>query len=315
MILEEIKSGTNKVKSPNKSLTLNDIEDQKFCLSSDSIFFPLLQNSFLHIQYNKLTFEKLTQLKNSQVRLFKSQIFQIMKPWTDMKLILNNEKFTNILDLSYSLFGCSNKIENCIVCLICNKIVKFNNVKKHKKLCRKIICNFRHLDGRICKKLNHTNNMHMNFFHLDDIKNKTINRNSKKNEQYFNYKEMNATQEIIAYKTNNIESNLIYIVKQFSSDFNVYSKQCLCFLNLKNCQCFRYFLNNIDSESSNRNNYINVYETLKRMKNVKSKSICVIVANKESGLVKHENYSFFSMFRNNNFLKLILLHNFDNFVS
>jgi hypothetical protein len=51
------------------------------------------------------------------------------------------------------------------------------------------------------------------------------------------------------------------------------------------------------------------------MKNVQIKSICVIVAKQESGLVKHENYSFFSTFRNNNFLKLILLHNFSNFVS
>ena len=315
MILEDIKLGKNTIKSPNKSLTLNDIEDQKFCLSLDSIFFPLLQNSFLHIPYNTLTFDKLRKLKKCQVRFFKSQIFQIMKPWNDMKLILDNEKLTNILNVAYSLFGCSNKIENCIMCCIFNKIVQFNNVKKHKKLCRNINCKFRHLDGRLCKKSNHKSNFHKDFFHVDDIRNKTLNINEKKIERYFNYKEMTATQEIIAYKTNNIESNLIYIVNQFSSKFNVYSKQCLCFLNLKNCQCFRYFLNNIDSESCDESKCINVYQTLKKMKNVQSKSICVLVAKQESGLVKHENYSFFSTFRNNNFLKLILLHNFSNFVS
>ena len=313
--MEDIKSGKNKVKSPNKSLTLNNIEDQKFCLLLDLIFFPISKNSFLHILYNKLTVEKLEKFKNYQMRVFKSQIFQIMKPWNNLQLILENEKLTNILNVSYSLFGCSNKIDNCILCSVCNKIVKFNNVKKHKQLCQIINCKFIHLDGRSCTKSKHKSSFHKGFVHIKDIKNKIININENKIKKYFNTKEMNATDEIIAYKTNNILDNLIFIVNTFSCNFDIYSKECLCFLNLKNCQCFRYFLNNIDSESIVESKNKNVYENLKKFKNVKKKSICVIVAKTQSGCIKNEKYSFFSTFRKNNFLKLILLHNFQNVLS
>lgn len=237
-----------------------------------------------------------------------------MKPWNDMNLLLKSEKLMNTLNISYSLFECSNIIQNCLLCYVCKKIVKFSNIKKHKIVCQVNICKFIHVDGRSCNKENHKINFHNGFFHNNDISKKIININMKKFERNFNMKEMNDTDEIIAYKTNNICDNLISIVQTFSVHFDIFSKKCSCFLNLKNCQCFRYFLNNIDFELFRKRKNKNVYEALQHMQSVTRKSICVIVAKREYGAIKHDTYSFFSTFRKNKFVKLILLHDFSSYL-
>ena len=46
--------------------------------------------------------------------------------------------------------------------------------------------------------------------------------------------------------TRNIFVYLKHIVKNFSQQFDIVSKHCVCYKKIKNCQCLRYCLNNFD---------------------------------------------------------------------
>ena len=304
-----IKTGKNLKKVSNRALTVNNIDDQHFCLTSN-LFFPIKSNAFIYILSNQLIVEKLNKLKEYKIQCFKSEMYKIMKPWKDMNLMLPSEKLLNTLNISYSLFECSNTIENCLICHICRKIVKFNNIKKHKRLCHVNTCKFLHVDGRTCNKEKHTRNLHNGFFEQKLITNINLNIDKKKFRRYFSMEEINNTSSIIAYKTSNILDNLVHIINSFSTQYDIFSKKCLCFVTLKNCQCFRYFLNNIDDKVFKEQKKKTVYESVKQFKCLKRKSICIIVAKKEYGEIKNKLYSFFSTFRKNNFMKLILLHDF-----
>ena len=292
-------------------LTISDLDKQSFCLKRNDLLFPLKQNKFLHNACNPIIVDKLKKIKFDQVKSFTEQINIIIKTWKKMEYILEAEKLLTCLNILYSLSGCENKLEDFLLCSVCNKMVNIVYIKKHKEICKINNCQFFHVDGRPCEKINHNKTLHRYFFQSNDINKKRMYINVEKFQKNFNYKEMFKTNEIIAYKSKHIFQNLNLIVKEFQNNFDIYSKKCLCFLRSKNCQCFRYVLNNIDIVSFKKRKTKNVYEALKDIKNCKRNVIAVITAEKENGFIKHKKFSFFSTFRKNDFLKLIILHNLE----
>ena len=291
-----------------------DLEKQCICLKNKNIFFAISQKEYIHIECNKILIEKLLKIKNYQFNIFSNSLHNFFQDWKKNNMILENEKIKTTINFVYSITNCKNKLENCILCNLCRKIIKIKQLKQHKQICKDTICSFVHVDGRNCEKIKHSQKIHYNFLNKKNINNININVNFKKFEKNFNIQVFENTNEILIYKTKKSISYINLIVEKFSNIYNIYAKNCKCFLNLHNCQCFRNILNNINIELFLKRQNKNVYEALSDLNKTynSKKSIALINIDEKFGNIKFKIFSLYSSFRPNNFIKVIYISNIYN---
>ena len=299
-----------------KIFMTNNISIQKNCLKKKQIFFPLNQNKFIHIKCNRLIVDKLENLKSKQTKIFQNEINVFIAKCKKINLLMDCEKINSIINIFFQINGCKNNFKDSLICNICNKMINVKYVEKHAGLCKSNLCNFVHVDGRKCETVGHKEYLHLNFINKTELFEIKLEKEMNKFEKVFNYDNLIRTDEIMIFKTRNIFVYLKQIVDKYSHEFDIVSKQCLCYKNMKYCQCFRYCLNNLDSNSFKKRRDKSLHNAIidfdSKPKSTKYK-LALIYVDKVHFVKKFSNFSFTESFRKTKFVKIIFLHNLDKF--
>ena len=299
-----------------KIFMTNDILIQKTCLKKKQLFFALNQNKFIHIKCNRFIVNKLENLKLKQKKIFKHEIRLFTETCKKINLLMDCEKINSIINILLQIHGCKNNFKDSLICNVCNKMIDVKYVEKHVGLCKSNLCNFIHVDGRKCETVGHKESLHLNFINKTELFEIRIEKEMNKFEKVFNYDNLIRTDEIIIFKTRNIFIYLKQIVDKFSHKFDIVSKQCLCYKNIKYCQCFRYCLNNLDSnlfkERKDKSLHNAIIDFDSKPKSTKYK-LALIYVDKVHFVKKFSNFSFTKSFRKTKFVKIIFIHNLDTF--
>ena len=299
-----------------KIFMTNNISIQKNCLKKKHIFFALNQNKFIHIKCNRLIVNKLENLKSKQKKFFQNEIRLFIEKCTKINLLMDCEKINSIINIFFQINGCKNIFKDSLICNVCNKMIDVKYVEKHVGLCKSNLCNFVHVDGRKCETVGHKESLHLNFKTKTELFGIKIDIERNKFGKVFNYDNLIKTDEILIFKTRNVFVYLKQIVDTFSDEFDIVSKQCLCYKNLKYCQCFRYCLNNLDSNSFKERKDKSLHNAIidfNRKPELTNYKLALIYVNKADFVKKFSNFSFTESFRKTKFVKIIFIHNLDNF--
>ena len=297
-----------------KNFMIDNISIQKNCLKNKHLFFPLNQNKFIHIKCNRLIVNKLENLKSKQTKIFQNEINVFIEKCKKINLLMDCEKINSIINIFFQINGCKNNFKDSLICNICNKMIDVKYVEKHVGICKSNLCDFVHVDGRKCETVGHKESLHLNFINKTKLFEIKIEKEMNKFEKVFNYDNLIRTDEIIIFKTRNIFLYLKQIVDKFSHQFDVVSKQCFCYKKIKYCQCFRYCLNNLDSNSFKKRRDKSLHNAIidfdSKPKSTKYK-IALIYVDNAHFVKKISNFSFTESFRKTKFVKIIFLHNLD----
>lgn len=315
-IKEILENKQTHTKCFTKIFLTNNISIQKMCLKNKHLFFALNQNKFIHMKCNRLIINKLENLKSKQKEIFQNELRVFIEKCKKMSLLMDCEKINSIINIFFQINGCKNNFKDSLICNICNKLINVKYVEKHVGLCKSNLCNFVHVDGRKCETVGHKESLHSNFVTKTELFEIKIEKETNKFEKVFNYDNLIRTDEIIIFKTRNIFLYLKQIVDKFSHEFDIVSKQCLCYKNIRYCQCFRYCLNNLDSNSFKKRKDKSLHNAIidfdSKPKSTKYK-LALIYVDKVHFVKKFSNFSFTESFRKTKFVKIIFIHNLDNF--
>ena len=296
-------------------LTVECLKIQNKYIKENKYFFPISQNKFLHKDCNSLTIDELVNIKKKQERMYRFKLFQLLKEWEKNNIVLDCEKLTLAFRFILKYNKCDYSDKQYIICQKCKKVINCNYVKTHSSFCKIKECTFEHADGRKCDCKLHKENIHMNFVSNNEINFNTHTNITKKHNNIFSQNSLNDLNTIIVFKTNKIYYYISYLLFNFKDQYDIFTKRCICFLKLKSCQCFRYILNNVSVNKFLKRSEKNVYKCIKEYNECYMNSkikIGIIIVDKQLGNIIKQNFSFFSTYRKNKFLKIIFIHNLKN---
>ena len=292
-------------KCKNKIFSVSDNETLYFLQRKQSLIFSLGNNRFAHKHCNKLPYKSCQSMRALQIEQFTKNLNQLSSVWKCTNLILDNEKLTTLLNMISSISGCQTKTNDLFICNICKKLISVDTVRKHKTKCFIKQCSFKHVDGSLCNINNHKQQLHNSFISYHDLSEGGFSNIDNDLLQFLK----NDDNNIFIHKTKEYLSIISYIANSFNEKFSIFSKHCSCFEKFKKCNCFRYFLNNLQIESYKIKRNKNVYLTLKDIDSCKV-SFLFIVVSKQS-YPKSKDLSFFDNYRKNRKIKYMIIFDTD----